>query len=78
METLTAAEAAEIAGAPAAQLLRWAWDDWDSGQRRASGQVGPRNVGTRWKPRYRAADVVAWRSKYQGESRAVEPIRADV
>lgn len=78
MDSLTPSEAAAHAGVPAAQLLRWAWEDWDVVGRRASGQVGPRNSGTRGKPLYRQSDVVAWRAKYQGEIRAVEQIGDDV
>ncbi len=70
MDSLTPAEAAAIAGVPAAQLIRWAWEDWDVYQRRPSGQVGPRNCGTRAKPLYREADVLAWRRRYttQGDA----------
>lgn len=50
MTLLSPAEAAPIAGVPPVQLERWAWLD-----------VGPRNVGTRGKPRYRAEDIEAWR-----------------
>lgn len=71
MDSLSPTEAAAHAGVPAAQLVRWAWEDWDVVGRRASGQVGPRNCGTRHRPLYREADVVAWRAKYQGESDAV-------
>lgn len=69
MDGLLPTEAAQLAGVPPAQLLRWAWEDWDSGQRKPMGLIGPRNTGTRSKPRYREADVVAWRAKYQGENR---------
>lgn len=65
MDNLTPAEASEIAGVPVAQLIRWAWEDWDVYQRRPSGQIGPRNCGTRGKPLYRREDVVAWRAKYE-------------
>lgn len=68
MESLSPTEASAHAGVPAAQLVRWAWEDWDVYQRRPSGQVGPRNCGTRSKPRWRTEDVVKWRAKYQGES----------
>lgn len=44
--------------------------------KRASGQIGPRNTGTRHKPRYRELDVLAWRAKYQGESH-VRTVSAD-
>lgn len=46
---LTPEEAALILGVPAAQLKRWAWD-----------RVGPKNSGTKWKPRYQEADLRAW------------------
>ena len=65
MDNLTPAEASEIAGVPVAQLVRWAWEDWDVYARRPSGQIGPRNCGTRSKPLYRREDVVAWRAKYE-------------
>ncbi len=70
VDSLTPAEAAAVAGVPAAQLVRWAWEDWDVYAKRASGQVGPRNCGTRSKPLWREADVVAWRRKYatQGDA----------
>ncbi len=64
MDSLTPAEAAALAGVPTAQLVRWAWEDWDVYQRRAAGQVGPRNCGTRSKPLYREADVTTWRARY--------------
>lgn len=70
MESLTPSEAAAHAGVPAAQLVRWAWEDWDVYARRPSGQVGPRNCGTRGKPRWREEDVLAWRAKYQGANAA--------
>ncbi len=65
MDSLSPTEAAAHAGVPAAQLVRWAWEDWDVSARRPSGQVGPRNCGTRSKPLYREADVVAWRRKHE-------------
>lgn len=46
---LTPEEAAPILGVPAAQLARWAWD-----------RVGPKNSGTRYKPRYREEDLREW------------------
>lgn len=64
MESLTPAEAAELAGVPAAQLVRWAWEDWDAYERRPSCTVGPRNVGTRHKPMWRRDDVLKWRARY--------------
>lgn len=73
MDSLTPPEAAAHAGVPAAQLVRWAWEDWDVVGKRASGQVGPRNCGTRHKPLYRVEDVVAWRAKYQGASECPNP-----
>lgn len=56
MDTLTPTEAAHLAGAPAAQLARWAWLG-----------TGPRNVGTKRKPLYLAADVAKWRAKYENQ-----------
>lgn len=50
MTLLSPAEAAPIAGVPVVQLERWAWLE-----------VGPRNSGTRSRPRYRREDVEAWR-----------------
>jgi hypothetical protein len=49
---LTPDEAAPIVGVPAAQLKRWAWD-----------RVGPKNSGTRHKPKYREEDLRAWKAK---------------
>lgn len=46
---LTPEQAAPIVGAPAAQLKRWAWD-----------RVGPKNSGTRYKPRYSEEDLLAY------------------
>lgn len=66
MDTLTLAEASALGGVPQVQLRRWAWEDWDVYERRASGQVGPRNIGTRNKPLYLEQDVREWRGKYQG------------
>jgi len=63
MDTLSLAEASVAAGVPAVQLKRWAWEDWDVYQRRASGQVGPRNVGTRNNPLYLEQDVREWRAR---------------
>lgn len=73
MDALSLAEAATIAGVPAVQLRRWAWEDWDVYGRNPSGQVGPRNIGTRNKPLYLEQDVREWRGKYQGESRDGKP-----
>lgn len=42
-------EAAPIAGVPALQLRRWAYLG-----------VGPRNSGTKWRPKYLEEDVIAW------------------
>ncbi len=69
MDTISLAEASTVGGVPQVQLKRWAWEDWDVYERRASGQVGPRNVGTRNKPLYLAEDVREWRAKYQGGDR---------
>lgn len=63
MDNLSPAQAAELAGAPVAQLLRWAWDDWDRYSKKPYGKIGPRNVGTRHKPMFREADVIAWRKE---------------
>jgi hypothetical protein len=46
---LTPEQAAPLIGVPAAQLKRWAWD-----------RVGPKNSGTRYKPRYREEDLREW------------------
>lgn len=56
MAVLTVEQAAPIAGVPAAQLIRWAYD--------RSG--GPRNIGTRHKPRYDEDDVREWRAGKEG------------
>ncbi len=71
MEALTPTEAAELAGVPVAQLIRWAWADWDVRERRALGLVGPRNWGTRMKPQWRRSDVVKWRAKYSRAPQSV-------
>lgn len=68
MDNLSPQEAAHIAGAPVAQLLRWAWDDWDRYSKRPFGKIGPRNVGTRHKPMYREDDVIAWRKAHEGRA----------
>lgn len=57
-DLLTPDEAALIVGVPAHQLIAWAWD-----------RVGPTNVGTRVKPRYREEDLRAWLEK-----RAASPL----
>jgi hypothetical protein len=49
MDLLSPDEAAPIVGAPVAQLLRWAWLE-----------VGPKNSGTRWKPKYDEDDLRGW------------------
>lgn len=46
---LTPEEAALIVGVPVAQLYRWAWL-----------RVGPRNTGTRIRPRYMPEDLTDW------------------
>lgn len=51
-DALTPDEASPIAGVPVEQLKRWAWD-----------RVGPKNVGTRYKPKYLEEDLRAWLSK---------------
>jgi len=65
METLTPSEACLIAGVPAAQLIRWAWEDWDVYTRKPRGLIGPKSAGTRHKPRWREQDVRAWRARYE-------------
>jgi hypothetical protein len=52
-DLLTPAEASPIAGVPAVQLVRWAWL-----------RVGPRNSGTRHRPKYHADDLREWREAY--------------
>lgn len=47
---LTPEAASEIVGVPAVQLERWAWN-----------RTGPKNVGTRWKPKYTEDDLREWR-----------------
>lgn len=54
--------ASPLAGVPAEQLRRWAWNDWDIGQRRPLGLAGPKNIGTRHKPKYLDEDVRAWKT----------------
>lgn len=49
---LTPEEAAPLVGVPAAQLKRWAWD-----------RVGPKNSGTRYKPRYHEEDLREWKQR---------------
>lgn len=61
METLSPAEASPIAGVPVAQLLRWAYE-----------RVGPKNVGTKHKPRYREMDVKAWRASHTDSGKRLE------
>lgn len=73
MDALTIAEAAVVAGVPAVQLRRWAWEDWDVYGRKPSGQVGPRNIGTRNKPLYLEQDVREWRSAYEGGRECLSP-----
>ena len=53
-DLLTPDEAAPVAGVPAAQLIRWAWDG-----------VGPKFVGSKWQPKYREEDLRTWREKMQ-------------
>lgn len=52
---LTPDEAAPHAGVPAEQLRRWA--GWG---------VGPRNSGSRGRPKYREEDLREWRDEIQG------------
>lgn len=56
MTLLTTTEAAVLAGVPAVQLERWAWVE-----------VGPRNLGTRSRPKYRAEDIETWRKQRSGQ-----------
>lgn len=53
MTILTPMQASEIAGVPAAQLIRWAY----------LGQ-GPRNSGTKHKPAYHEDEVREWRHRH--------------
>lgn len=63
---MTADEAAPILGVPVIQLKRWAWE-----------RVGPRNVGTRWRPKYTEQDLQAWLAKnYQSIIRSMDEVRA--
>ncbi len=48
-DLLTPEQACELAGVPAHQLRAWAYD-----------KVGPRNLGSRHRPMYRAEDVEVW------------------
>jgi hypothetical protein len=59
-ELLTPAEASPIAGVPAVQLMRWAWL-----------RVGPRNSGTKFKPRYHADDLREWREAQHAIERRI-------
>lgn len=49
-DALTPQQASIIAGVPAGQLIRWAWES-----------VGPRNVGTRRRPRFEQGEIERWR-----------------
>lgn len=63
-DLLTPDAAAAIAGVPAYQLCAWAYD-----------RVGPKNVGTRHRPLYRAEDVRAWvdsRERWERDFKAAE------
>jgi hypothetical protein len=57
-DALTPEQASIIAGVPAEQLKRWAWD-----------RVGPRNIGTRYNPKYTEEDLKAWRDANGNNSR---------
>lgn len=50
MDLLTPDEAAPIVGVPAVQLARWSFLG-----------LGPKNSGTKWKPKYTEEDLTAWR-----------------
>lgn len=56
-DLLTPELAADIAGVPAHQLRTWAYD-----------KVGPKNVGTRHRPLYRAEDVEVWKRARRNQS----------
>lgn len=58
-ELLTPSQAAPIAGVPAVQLVRWAYL-----------QVGPRNSGTKNKPKFREVDLKEWRLKRAAQDQA--------
>lgn len=47
--SLSPEEASEIIGVPAIQLERWAYL-----------KQGPKNIGTKWKPRYDEDDLREW------------------
>lgn len=47
---IEADEAAPFIGVPETQLRRWAWLG-----------TGPKNSGTRWKPKYLHEDLIEWR-----------------
>ena len=64
-DLLPVSDAAELAGVPEHQLRCWAFDR----------NGGPRNIGTRVKPLYRAEDVEAWREAMQA-SRSVNAPQA--
>lgn len=64
---MTPEEAARIIGVPAVQLRRWAWE-----------RVGPRNVGTRSKPRYEEEDLSEWCARKNGTAvHSLEPNREE-
>lgn len=51
---LTPEEAAPIIGVPSVQLARWAWN-----------RTGPKNLGTRYKPKYTEEDLREWREQHE-------------
>lgn len=57
MDSLTPDEASQIVGVPIAQLLRWAWLG-----------VGPKNIGTRWKPKYDEDELRGWLASHNNSS----------
>lgn len=59
-DLLTPEESAPLAGVPAVQLKRWAWL-----------RVGPRNSGTRHRPKYHEDDVREWREDADARERRI-------
>jgi hypothetical protein len=59
-DLLTPEEASAIAGVPAQQLRRWAWL-----------RVGPRNSGTRHRPKFHEDDIREWRSVCERQDAAL-------
>lgn len=63
-DLLTPGEAAAYAGVPVAQLLRWAIEG-----------VGPRNAGTRRKPRYERDRLKQWLARKRENSHGNDTAR---